>query len=65
MVAYPGQNITKDKRTFRSEKVNIQQRNSSFEAAYYLSITIMPDLSFYTRLKSARFFRIPFPVRLK
>jgi len=43
VVADSGQNITKDKRTCGSEKVSIQQSLSSFGAAYYLSITIIPN----------------------
>jgi hypothetical protein len=43
MVADSGQNITRVKQTFRTEKVNIQQSVSSFGAAYYLRITIIPN----------------------
>ena len=65
MVADSGPNITRDKRTLRSEKVNIQQRVSSCGTAYCLSITIIPNYIVYKLLKSDRLFRIPFPGSLR
>ena len=45
MVVVYGQNVTRDKRTFRSEKANIQQRVSSCGAAYYHNIPIITKWS--------------------
>jgi len=50
MVAVYGQNIIRDEGTFRSEKLNIQQRGSFCGAAYYQNISIITKWSIVATL---------------